>query len=167
VGDVLRETLRNAEGTLYLGTQTCSECHDFEEPRTQEPSEWRIKPTNVPEIWFPHASFSHSAHRAVDCDQCHGEARSSTSSDDVLMPSISDCRTCHAPAETHRGALVRGGARFDCVECHRYHHGVSPLQGIGALARQVDAEQRRTVEEFLRGSTAADSGSSPTRPESE
>jgi hypothetical protein len=165
LGDELREKLRNAEGTLYLGTQTCTECHSYEEPRSREPSDWKVRPTNVPEIWFSHARFSHSAHRAVNCDQCHGGAGSSTTSDDVLMPPISDCRSCHAPEEVHRGALVRGGARFDCVECHRYHHGDSPLQGIGALARQVDEGQRRAVDEFLRGSAAADSRSSSSGPD--
>lgn len=152
LGEELGERLRDAEGTLYLGKQTCTECHSYEGSSGLDPSRWTVLATNVPEIWFPHANFSHAAHRAIDCDQCHGGAIASSTSDDVLIPSISNCQSCHTPPEIARGTLLSGGARFDCVECHRYHNGDRPLQGLGALARQVDEQERRTVEEFLRGS---------------
>ncbi|QDV37130.1 cytochrome c3 family protein [Tautonia plasticadhaerens] len=161
VGDEIQENVEDAEGTLYLGKQTCSECHSYEAPRGPDPSGWTVAPTRIPEIWFSHARFSHSAHRAVSCDQCHNGVTRSSTSDDVLMPPISTCRSCHAPPDDLHGTPLRGGARFDCVECHRYHNGESPLQGIGALARQVDLPGRRTVEEFLRGSAGRSASGGP------
>jgi hypothetical protein len=48
----------------------------------------------------------------------------STSTGDVLIPSIHRCQECHTRepggSEEHRGARF-GGARTDCVECHLYH----------------------------------------------
>ncbi|WP_158633420.1 cytochrome c3 family protein [Tautonia sociabilis] len=164
VGDALSDRIRQAEATLYLGTQTCTECHSYDATAGADPSRWTVRPPMVPEVWFPHARFSHVAHRAVDCSQCHGGATDSKVSDDILLAPASSCRDCHGPAEYARGELVRGGARSDCVECHRYHNGDAPLQGIGALARQVDEEQRRSVEAFLRGSAGAPLSGGPSPP---
>ena len=40
-----------------------------------------------------------------------------------------------------------GGARFDCTECHRYHHGDAPLHGIGAEERH--AREPRSIEKLV------------------
>ena len=128
-----------AEKTLYLGKRTCGECHHYEEPGLISPK--RIVPTKVPTIWFEHAKFDHLPHRSVTCRECHPKAygtdgsgkmthTGSTLSSDILIPGIDNCLRCHAPS-----TKSAGGARFDCVECHRYHNGDNPLQGLGAKAR--------------------------------
>ena len=48
--------------------------------------------------WFPFARFRHDSHRAVACLECHHGADASTAASDLLLPTIEDCRKCHAPA---------------------------------------------------------------------
>ena len=154
-GNVLQDRLRTSEAILFQGVQTCAKCHVYDRPEGADVSSWKVVEPGIPEVWFSHALFSHTAHRAVDCNECHGDARASTTNIDILMPSIENCRSCHAPSRPPSGNLGRlGGARFDCVECHRYHNGDRPLQGIGALARQVSPEDRRTIEAFIRGGSS-------------
>jgi hypothetical protein len=132
---------------------TCGECHD-------KTNADRIVPTNVPDLWFRHAVFDHTAHRAVACDQCHSqkpeEGRAGTEAAltemGMTLPQVDTCQKCHAPrSESASGAL--GGARFDCTECHRYHNGDGPqhglpLPGLGAARR---APAPGIIEDFLSG----------------
>ena len=69
--------------------------------------------------------------------------------ENVLIPGIENCRTCHSPATRTESGVKKGGVRQDCVTCHRYHHGDQPLAGRGSAARA--AEARRGLEEFLSG----------------
>jgi hypothetical protein len=152
------EKIKQAERQLYVGKKTCGECHTYdlgkagtidEALRKKGAPDCRIKPPEVLDVWFKHARFSHLAHRAVDCKSCHPQAdpknpRASTDSGDVMLPGIDNCVQCHAP-KTASG----GGARFDCTECHRYHNGGDPLQGIGA--RRRGAKEVGDVHRFLLG----------------
>ncbi len=149
IGVEIDSIVKQAEMTLYASNQTCRECHWFDEP-SDDPFDWSVRAAIVPEIWFPHSSFAHDAHRAVDCNECHGGVESSEQSFGIYMPSIETCKECHAPEQKKGGRIVAGGVRFDCVECHRYHNGVRPQQGIGALARQVESDRLRTIKAFLR-----------------
>lgn len=157
-----------AEKILYLGKQTCAECHLFEAKngasatalnvaeqieRGRSPA-FRVVASSVPEVWLQHAVFTHQAHRAVDCRGCHATAyaksargaEGSKESRDVLLPGIATCRQCHAPAG-HSAAGATGGAGFDCTECHRYHNGDVPLHGPGSSAR--DARRHFAIDQFL------------------
>lgn len=138
------------------GKEGCAKCHNFQEP--MEPFK-NVKASVVPEVWYPHATFDHTAHRAVNCYDCHINAYPTTpdgkpnekiakDSDQIILPSIKTCQECHAPASGH-GESRKGGARFDCVECHRYHNGDRPLQGIGAKNRAVN--QTATIGTFRSG----------------
>jgi hypothetical protein len=125
--------VRLAERVLYLGDRACGLCHAFTTDADGFPT--RVLPTGLQGIWFEHAAFDHTAHRAVDCRFCHKGAEQSTSSDNVLLPGITVCLECHAPpAREH--ATVRAGARTDCAECHRFHDGANPLAGRGSAARR-------------------------------
>jgi len=72
-----------------------------------------IAPAKITLRWLPHAKFSHEAHTGFSCTSCHAKALSSTESSDVLIPSIENCKTCHAPGPEH--------AESRCFECHTYH----------------------------------------------
>lgn len=157
-----------AAGSPSAGnSNNCLECHAYGKPGEKDiPTS--VEPTKVPQVWFTHASFDHSAHRGVSCRECHpgsyamGEdgkspnPLASVAATDVLIPGIDNCVQCHAPAKgsggwfgtTSRGS-ISGGASIDCNECHRYHNGDRLLQGLGASAEDATAE--RTVAEFLRG----------------
>jgi hypothetical protein len=152
------DKIKQAERQLYVGKKTCAECHTYdlgkagtidEALRKEGVPEFRIKAPEVPDVWFKHGRFSHLAHRAVDCKSCHPQAdpknpKASEVSSDVMVPGIDNCLQCHAPKTTSGG-----GARFDCTECHRYHNGDHPLQGIGARRRA--AKEVGDVRRFLSG----------------
>jgi len=82
-----------------------------------------VPKTAVPIRWFPNSVFDHAPHNDLikqkGCVACHAGAEASEQTEDVLMPSINSCRTCHFDA---------GGARAQCVECHVYHDKTKPRQ---------------------------------------
>jgi predicted CXXCH cytochrome family protein len=143
-----QKEVADKERYLYSGKTTCGECHHYEmKAGADVPA--RIVPTAVPSIWFTHAKFNHRPHRALDCRACHARAfpdspNASTKADDVLLPGIDNCVQCHAPP-----GQLRGGARFACTECHRYHNGDAPGHGLGAAPR--DAKAKVDLQRFLRG----------------
>lgn len=168
-----------AEEILYLGQQTCSKCHSYvstdgksrwfeEKQLTPEQqagfekaiatNEFKVEPTSVPSNWMPRAVFSHKSHRAVDCQQCHAAAHPlsdnrSVSSQDVMLPGISNCVQCHAPHQNTPNGPI-GGVRHDCVECHRYHD-VNLM--IDQSPRPSAPDQQRSIEEFLSPASAQSS----------
>jgi hypothetical protein len=137
--------------TLFVGKKTCGECHDYERqpadadgkrpvvpariltsrPEDRSAKPWHSSPTAIPEVWFSHARFNHKSHRFTsegrkyECRECHANASTSEDRKDKLLPSISKCRECHAPAATVDGKAV-GGSRYDCSECHNFHHADEP-----------------------------------------
>lgn len=81
-----------------------------------------IAKVNVPVRWLPYNHFDHRAHAAIPeiktkgegnwCLPCHENAAGSVRSEDVLLPSIALCRTCH---------FEPGGAQASCRSCHEFH----------------------------------------------
>ena len=63
-----------------------------------------------------------------------------------MIPKVDNCKSCHAPAATFGHS---GGVRHDCAECHRYHNGDRPLQGLGAARR--DPIDPLTLSDWLKG----------------
>jgi hypothetical protein len=86
----------------------CAYCHEVTAAGDAPP---RITPPIIPDRWLFHSPFDHRQHTAVSCAQCHAAANSRDTAD-VLMPGIASCTGCHRP---------EGGARHDCLTCHRYH----------------------------------------------
>jgi predicted CXXCH cytochrome family protein len=140
---VREEVLRTEQQLFGQSKQSCAECHFVEKAGDA----WRLEPTQVPPLRMPKAVFNHASHRLLDCKACHNDATTSGTWK-VSMPKKEVCVTCHSPAR-QEGTLLRGGARADCVECHRYHHGEHPLQGKGAPGRLPS--NVRDLESFLRG----------------
>jgi hypothetical protein len=166
IGQLINDKVAAAEKLLYVGKNACGECHydvpaaqlvDSEAPVSGLQPLHAIAPTSVPLVWFRHARFSHAAHRGVECRACHengvrpdGQTKVTLSeslrAEDIFIPGSDICTQCHAPKTTLNG-VVRGGARFDCTECHRYHNGDFAAQGLGADRR--DPRQRRGIDAFL------------------
>lgn len=159
VPDIVREqiTVRNriedkvwtAKVLLFEGGRTCQKCHDYawQSPSDQFPI--AVKGASIPSVWFEHAVFDHTSHRAMDCMECHAGAVSNVlpsgaveviEKEPLKLPGIDNCRQCHAPAgsETVNGKMPQtfrqGGVAHNCTECHRYHHGDRPLHGRGSSA---------------------------------
>lgn len=133
-----------------LGQTTCQKCHTTLDPA--KGIHQTVPPADIPAVWFIHARFDHTAHRAVACRECHthaypGEAGSKNNTD-VMLPGIQTCMKCHAPAQG-TGATATGGARYDCILCHTYHHGDAPLHRRGSQARQPAGA--KAIREFISG----------------
>lgn len=161
--ELVADRVHKAEKLLYLSKQMCGECHSYSPlknesmgPHLIQPGaapRFSIQPTNVPDVWLKSASFNHAKHHAVDCRDCHARAeaghfQASTRSEDVLIAGKDSCLKCHGPSEKSASAK-QGGARFDCIECHRYHNGDHQRQGLGAAVR--DPAARKRLDDFLSG----------------
>ncbi len=162
--DEIEDRVTKAERILFgRGKGTCTECHQYKTPegirRELDPSAKiaavQIEPTYVPSIWYDHALFDHSAHRAVSCRDCHAGAypdsgeMASRLSLDVLLPGKATCVRCHAPeGRGDKGELV-GGAGHSCTECHRYHGG--DHKPGPAMAKDEDAMR---IQRFILGTSS-------------
>jgi predicted CXXCH cytochrome family protein len=85
--------------------------------------------------WFPYSRFGHERHRMLDCTACH-DAKNSTTTAQLLMPKLEDCRQCHNRATA--------GVRSDCLECHTYHdRSVEPrgLHGRWTIAELLGSSK--------------------------
>jgi hypothetical protein len=125
---------------LLDGKTSCGECHHFDRAAGRPV---RVQPVRQRSVQFESASFNHATHRAIDCLQCHIDARMADRAVSVSMPVIGTCQRCHAPA-----SASGGGARHDCVECHRYHNGDHQHEGPGATRR--DPRPRLDIPTLLR-----------------
>jgi hypothetical protein len=151
-GSAIDEKTRR-DARLPMSRGGCVECHELKpagrplvDLKAAESLE--IKDVNVRPLWFESARFDHAAHRAVECAACHKDVEKSKDQSIPLLPNIEQCVDCHAPSTTRAGRPV-GGAGVSCVECHRYHNGDHPAQGVGARARLGKAEM--AVDQFLIG----------------
>ncbi|MFL5244937.1 MAG: hypothetical protein ACJ8FY_22775 [Gemmataceae bacterium] len=152
----IEDHVKRATLNLFAGTKACGKCHDFRtDPAQIAPKE--VVPPEPHVVWYEHAKFDHVAHRAVDCRGCHAGADAGVADakarviekEPLLLPGIDNCKQCHAPSRTEKGVAL-GGARNDCAECHTYHNGDKPQEGLGATAR--DPETRKSdIDEFLSG----------------
>jgi hypothetical protein len=127
------------------GEHRCGKCHEF--------GGEAVAPTRLPSVWFTHARFDHSSHRAMQCFDCHERQRLETTSEGKprlddrrpILPDVDNCRRCHTPT-TARGVA---GARHDCAECHRYHGGDLPPHGRGAIERGVPVDRNREAMDWI------------------
>jgi predicted CXXCH cytochrome family protein len=105
--DWVNQQVDEAYRVVFKGAGGCRYCHTVESSE----SGWQVAKPNIPKRWLPHSRFHHDSHRMLDCTECHA-AMTSAETSEILLPHIESCRKCHGP---------NGGARSDCVECHRYH----------------------------------------------
>jgi hypothetical protein len=105
--DWVHDRVTAAERVLFEGAGGCRYCHQVSRDETG----WQVTNPRIPSRWMQHAQFRHDSHRMLSCASCHA-ASSSTRTEDVLLPSIETCRSCHQPDR---------GARSDCTACHTYH----------------------------------------------
>ncbi len=117
---------------------------------TEEMPKSRIAKVNIPVRWLPYNRFDHQAHAAIPeiklkgegnwCLPCHENAVRSVRSEDVLLPSISLCRTCH---------FEPGGAQASCRSCHEFHvPHKSGERALTSIRSQPVRQLLSRVEEF-------------------
>jgi predicted CXXCH cytochrome family protein len=156
VGKAMDDKVLTAVRMLFGSARKgCVECHQLApQPKALVTADaignTAIVAVNVRELWFRHARFDHSSHRAVNCEECHEKAGGSSKTRDLLLPGIETCQQCHGPKEAPtRSAGFRGGVDHSCVECHRYHDGDHPRQGAGASVFAPKTLSR--IRQFLQG----------------
>ncbi len=151
LGDEIAKRVQRAEQQLYTSNKVCGECHYPSTPPEKLPanrlSDLKIEPTHIPEVWYQKANFTHTPHRQLECLACHEGADTRAEliagvpgpGPRPLLPAIDNCLNCHNS----------GGARQDCVACHRYHDGDNPLNGPGSAARAGAHAGTNTIKQFL------------------
>jgi len=119
--DPLGEAQRVADQKLeaVFGRSLCGVCHEIVPPADSALGQWEVRPVEVAALWMPKARFSHAAHETTPCTDCHRAHDSSTSAD-VLMPTIADCRECH------QGEHAATALPSTCIMCHVYHRDELP-----------------------------------------
>ncbi len=132
------DALNKAETILFR--EKCSLCHTVEgaqmlpklAPAVFEAP--KIGPSKQPDRFFSAAIFSHTAHNAVQCEECHAAALKSVSGKDLLLPGIGICQKCHDGESHPQGPVLSNGhAESGCYLCHEYHEAkpraVAVVQG--------------------------------------
>jgi hypothetical protein len=154
---------------LALSTTGCAKCHLLNDDSVPF-FERTVRAVRARDVWYEDALFNHIAHRAVSCRECHSGAypivdphQALIELEPTLVPQVKKCMECHTTPQETNGKLA-GGARSDCVECHRYHVGSAPLRGLGAALRDPaggDLKERLSLDAFLRGERSNHSDQSP------
>lgn len=118
-------------GLFGLPQGGCRYCHADLENRggkTPQTALWEVRAPGIPERWLAHGGFRHDRHRMLDCTACHGQAKTSHQTSDIMLPGVAKCRNCHTISSATAGS---GSARSDCVECHIYHSRTgAPFRGV-------------------------------------
>lgn len=105
-----------------IGKRVCKTCHTVIPPRGDD-EPWSIEPVLLADRWLPHAKFNHAKHELVECGDCHA-ARQSKSAQDVLLPGVTLCQSCHG------GEASADKVPSTCITCHDFHrHGLPPMRG--------------------------------------
>jgi hypothetical protein len=109
-----------ARGAARARFTGCALCHDVAWHEISVP---QVTQPLTPDRWLLGASFSHAAHGAMACAECHAAASSALTSD-VILPTQRSCVRCHSP---------KGGASDSCTSCHIYHNPAPQTQARDSL----------------------------------
>jgi len=117
---------RIEEAERLLWQKTCKECHVLTYPAPDARPE--IAKSAIAIKWMTHAKFDHQAHQLVTCTECHGQAKTSNNTADVMLPGIATCQKCHSGGST--------AADSRCSTCHDYHDWskAKPASSVHAIA---------------------------------
>ena len=104
---------------VFTKNGACFDCHVVTPPgigvgEGGGAADWTVLPVHQPMRYMMHGWFDHAAHRTEKCESCHS-ARQSSSADDLILPGIKTCRTCHA------GESATAKVPSGCAMCHSYH----------------------------------------------
>ena len=145
------------EKNLGHFAQRCQQCHQMQDNNASDHN-LAVRPTNVPSVWLEKAKFDHTAHRMMQCGECHPGATKTESglsltergaeSREVMIPGKDNCAQCHAPVGHDTSGKAMGGVRHDCAICHRYHDGQLDKPGMPSL---LDPDAGFSIDQFLQG----------------
>ncbi|HUS24953.1 MAG TPA: cytochrome c3 family protein [Candidatus Binatia bacterium] len=122
-----------AEQAQQGAFRLCSKCHELVPGEGDLP---HVRPPRVTESWLPAARFTHAQHEAVKCAQCHAAAQSQFA-EDLLLPTLGDCRVCHG------GVHSSSGVASTCIDCHRLHQAGLPWTADASRRGVVASEAQQ------------------------
>jgi hypothetical protein len=103
---------------------TCYGCHVIIPPADKRSLNYGVAPVKLTSRYLPSGDFNHNvtehhqdANGAPNCETCH-KAKSSTKAEEVMLPKIAECGTCHG--KTRQETATAAGS--DCAECHGFHN---------------------------------------------
>lgn len=101
--------------------------------------------------WFSHAN---KGHKSKPCKECHLPALTSSSSTDLLVTGLRECRDCHVGGDGDRLFKTKHPATASpCAMCHEYHSdGGKPWRPKGKRG-DVSAVTARPPSGLYRGRT--------------
>ena len=100
----------------------CGECHT----PTMRGGRPGVVPVTLLSRYMADGWFNHKAHAQEKCTSCH-TAEQSSSSTDVLLPNLAQCRTCHLGEGALKAKVPSG-----CAMCHGYHPAQGAPRGMKA-----------------------------------
>lgn len=113
----------------------CYDCHLVQAPPRGSLA-YKIQPVAFPVRYLHHGWFDHKAHETETCESCH-KAGASSSANDLLLPDLASCRTCHV------GESARGKVQSSCAMCHDYH--MDPGKPSLLIRQQVRGKKRENI----------------------
>ncbi len=129
-------TTREVE--TQFAVRGCITCHQVIDTRSRDIVErFQVVPVRLTSDFLPNAHFRHSSHRiqgaltgSAACLSCH-DAGKSRRTEDLLIPGIGKCLTCHGDQPGGIGGSLSAAAskpvnpgtsvRLGCAGCHGYH----------------------------------------------
>ena len=131
----------------------CAKCHEVKDGK---PSPDIVDP-KIPDQWLTRGPFTHGTHTHITCNECHGAARDSKETSDILLPAQKSCAECHrtrdykvvelnpllkiAPTFGKSNPKIaaqqrrEGGVFADCLDCHKYHVPAAEMEMAKSLAK--------------------------------
>lgn len=120
--------LSGVAGRAMAPNGICGECHKPD----MRGGKLAVRPVTQVSRYMPNGWFDHAAHTQTRCSECHAAATSQSSAD-VLLPRVSECRSCH---------MGEGAAKpkvpSSCAMCHAYHKSALAPVSARATGRRED-----------------------------
>uniref|UniRef100_Q01YJ1 Uncharacterized protein n=1 Tax=Solibacter usitatus (strain Ellin6076) TaxID=234267 RepID=Q01YJ1_SOLUE len=127
----LDRVVRDSE--QYLFGRKCGYCHqtggDGQVQKVNRIAGRYVETKPEGAAWLERGEFSHRSHRAVECESCHTQARTSSRTGDVLIPAMKSCVQCHGES---------GTTLDECAACHLYHNRNLEKERDGHLRELID-----------------------------
>jgi hypothetical protein len=118
-------------------SRLCAKCHELQTAADGLP---QARPLALRHSWLTRARFTHAEHEAMECTRCHAAAKSQVA-EDLLLPALGDCRTCHAGVDSPRGVAST------CIDCHRLHQARQPWTADGRPKGESVSERGEAQQE--------------------
>lgn len=105
----------------------CYDCHTVTRTGSAASAGFKVQPVAQNDRYYHKGWFDHKPHEKSECTDCHVNAATSKTANDLLIPGIDGkggCRSCHVGGEGAKlGTVsVKDPVDSSCAMCHSYHN---------------------------------------------